>query len=88
MNSVAEISTALIEFFHAANNSQEPVLFDTDLLASGRLDSLLVMDLVSFLEARFQVRMQPHEINPHNLRSIKCLTDFVHARGDRDSHAA
>jgi acyl carrier protein len=58
----------------------EAIDADTDLLDSGRLDSLRVMDLVCFLEARFRVRMQPADISPGNLRSARCIADYVFAR--------
>ena len=82
------IRAVLIDYLQATRGTEEPIRGETDLLESGMLDSLLVMDLVCFLEARFQVRMQPSDVRPHNLRSVSRLATYVQERLPRGSNAA
>jgi acyl carrier protein len=56
---------------------------DTDLLAEGALDSLLIMELVGELERRFDVSLQPGEITPANFRTPNALAELI----DRKSRA-
>ncbi len=82
------IAAVLIDYLKSAPGTLGAIDEETDLLNSGSLDSLLVMDLVCFLEARFQVRMQPADINPANLRSVRRLAHYVSARLSRNADAA
>ena len=50
---------------------------ETDLIESGQLDSLVVMDLVYFVGSRFGIEMSPQEISPHNLRTVQRLAQFI-----------
>ena len=88
MSNVDTIAAVLIDYVQSADGTEGPICVDTDLLESGRLDSLLVMDLVCFLEARFQIRMQPMDINPDNLRSVRRLAQYVRARCSPAADAA
>ena len=78
MSTTDEIAAILVDYLRSA--PEGPIDADTDLLHSGRLDSLLVMDLVCFLEIRFRIKMQPADVNPNNLRSVWCLAQYVQAR--------
>ena len=88
MTNADPIITVLIDYLQSAPGTQDPIRVETDLLESGRLDSLLVMDLVCFLEARFQIRMQPADINPDNLRTVRCLAHYVRTRFSPAADAA
>ena len=88
MNSTETIAAALIKYLQTAPDARGPIDMETDLLTSGRLDSLQVMDLVCFLEDRFAVRMQPADINPHNMRSILRLSNYVYERLSSGKRAA
>ena len=74
------IAKELVDYLKAAPEADACLDIDTDLLESGRLDSLQVMDLVCFLESRFQVQMQPADINPDNLRSVSRIAKYVHTQ--------
>ena len=80
MSSTETISTAIVDYLKSAPGVAAAIETETNLLDSGALDSLLVMDLVCFVELRFQVAMQPNDITPQNLRSVKDLTRFVVTR--------
>ena len=54
---------------------------NTDLLSAGILDSFTTLSITAFLEESFHVHLDPAEINPENLRSVKALTQIVLAKG-------
>lgn len=51
-----------------------------DLLKSGVLDSMGVMELISFVEEQFGVTVEPEEIVPDNFRSLESMTRYVAAK--------
>jgi acyl carrier protein len=53
-------------------------LSDTEsLLEAGLIDSTGILELVAFLEQKFQIRMADAEIVPENLDSIKTIVGYV-----------
>ncbi len=50
---------------------------DTSFLDSGIIDSLGVLELVSFLEERFSVEVKDEELVPENLDSIRNLVAYI-----------
>jgi acyl carrier protein len=50
---------------------------DDSLLASGIIDSLGVLDLVSFIESEFNVGVDDEDLTPENFQSIDRMTAFV-----------
>lgn len=55
---------------------------DTPLLA-GVLDSLGLMDLVSFLEDEFEIALEPSDIEPAHFRSVGDIARLVVDRSQR-----
>ena len=49
----------------------------TDLLNSGIIDSLGVLDLVAFLQQEFVVVVDEGDFIPENFKSIECMVKFV-----------
>lgn len=47
------------------------------LLEGGILDSLGVLDLVSFIEREFVVQVSDEELVPENFQTINCLVAFL-----------
>jgi acyl carrier protein len=47
------------------------------LLASGIVDSLGMLDLVTFLEATFAIQLSDEELTPENFATIRALATFV-----------
>jgi acyl carrier protein len=43
----------------------------TPLISSGIIDSIGVLDLVNFIESRFEIEFMPREIAPRNLESVE-----------------
>ena len=50
---------------------------DDSLVGKGVIDSTGVLELVSFIQEHFGIRMEDQEIIPDNLDSIKKLVAFV-----------
>lgn len=56
-------------------------LRDSDsLLETGVLDSFGMMHLLSFLEERFQMRLDGQELMPENFDTIEAISQLVHAK--------
>jgi acyl carrier protein len=54
---------------------------DEDLLASDTLDSLAIVELVSFLEARFGIQVSDDDLVPENFKTIDEIVAFVAVKG-------
>lgn len=50
---------------------------DASFLESGIIDSTGVLELVSFLERQYGIRLEDEELIPENLDSIRRLTRFI-----------
>jgi acyl carrier protein len=56
-------------------------LSDTEsLLEAGLIDSTGILELVAFLEQKFQIRMADADIVPENLDSIKTIVAYVEGK--------
>ena len=53
---------------------------DTELVASGRVDSLAILDLVVFVEERFGVSLTADDLTPQNLATVSALASVVAGR--------
>lgn len=80
MSSTDAIEAAVVGYLQAGHVASGSFGVETDLIQSGLLDSLLVMDLVRFIQSRFGVTMSPGDITPKNLRSVHCLALYVSDR--------
>jgi acyl carrier protein len=70
-----EIRKFVVENFLFGDGSS---LADTDsFLDAGLIDSTGVLELVSFLEARFRIRIEDSELAPINLDSVDRVARFV-----------
>jgi len=49
----------------------------SDLLESGVIDSLGVLDLVNFLQQEFSVLVDDEDLTPDNFKSIESMAVFV-----------
>lgn len=58
----------------------EKVARDEDLLASDTLDSLGIVELVSFLETRFGIQVSDADLVPENFKTIDEIVTFVERR--------
>jgi acyl carrier protein len=88
MSDVHTIERMLVAYLHQHHLLGAAVDCETDLIESGQLDSLVVMDLVGFVASTFGIRMSPQEITPENLRSVQRLAQFVAAHSRVSDKAA
>ena len=61
--------------FYVADDSS--LTDDTSLLESGTVDSTGVLEIISFLEERFSIKVADAEMVPDNLDSISRIAAFV-----------
>ena len=88
MGSANSIETVLADFLRAGQPTLNVFDVGTDLIESGWMESLLVMDLVCFVQSRFGIEMAPHDICPDNLRSVRCLARYISGRLSHSANAA
>lgn len=50
---------------------------DASFLESGIIDSTGVLELVAFLEEKFEIKVEDEDLIPANLDSINAITRFV-----------
>ncbi len=58
---------------------------DTSFLGEGLIDSMAVMELVTFVTANFGVPVGEADITPDNFDSVKNLAAFIRTKRDRRS---
>ncbi|MEB4592752.1 phosphopantetheine-binding protein [Candidatus Thiothrix sp. Deng01] len=65
-----------------ALNGQEPAGFDDDydLIDSGTIDSLFMMNLVAYLEQEHHVEFGMNDMVPKHFKSVKALAEFVKSK--------
>ena len=74
-NSHERIVGFILEKFPLAR--KHPIAGDDNLLESGIIDSLGILDLVSFFEQEFGIVVADDELIPENFQSVARLTRFV-----------
>jgi acyl carrier protein len=52
----------------------------SELISTGILDSLLIMDLIAHVEHAYCVRLENDDVSPEHFRTTAALADLVHAR--------
>jgi len=73
-----QIRKFVLDKFPLARKQQ---IKDSDpLLESGVLDSLGVLDLVSFVEQEFSVHVEDEELVPENFQTIDRIAAFVESK--------
>lgn len=50
---------------------------DSDIFASGLVNSLFAMQLVMFLEDEFCIKIENHELNLSNFKSVNAILAFL-----------
>ena len=82
------IQQQLVDFLngHAGISNQCDVRMN--LIEEGVLDSLLVTDLVLFVQERFGIELTPRDISPHNLSSIEQIADLIRKKKKKQDQAA
>ena len=70
----------LVQQFPATRNvgNEEP------LLKNGLIDSLGILEVVTFLEKEFGFTVTDEELLPENFESVQCLSNFVQHKMNGD----
>jgi acyl carrier protein len=58
-------------------SERRKISWDEDLIASGLLDSVAVLQLIFFVEEQLGVPVQGSEMTPENFRTINLVKEFV-----------
>jgi acyl carrier protein len=76
MNDTKEALRAFVveNFLYGKNEGLDD---DTSFLDSGIIDSTGILELVSFLEEKFTLRVEDEELVPENLDSINKVLQFL-----------
>jgi acyl carrier protein len=71
-----EIRDFIVENFLFGNREKLPD-DDISFLQNGLIDSTGILEVVSFIEEKFGIRVEDDELLPENLDSVRCLADFI-----------
>lgn len=72
-----DIAMELTTYLNEALCCESPLEVDTDLLVSGLVDSLMMVDLIRQVESRFGVRLEPADLSPRNFRTPLVLAEVI-----------
>jgi acyl carrier protein len=72
---IAKVSQFITRTFPAAR--KQKVAEDTDLLESGVVDSLGVLELVTFLQQEFGLTVADDDLTPENFQNVRSIATFV-----------
>ena len=72
-----QLEAELVQFVQSRGARHAAVTSSTDLLDSGLLDSLLLMDLIFHIEELYGVRFESDHVNPANFRTIAAIVNLV-----------
>jgi acyl carrier protein len=59
----------------------DSVAHDCDLLEDQIIDSLGIVELISFLEAKYTIKVDDEDLEPENFRSVERIVGFVQRKG-------
>lgn len=76
MNIEKQIKNFINDNFLYANNG-EKLKNDQSFLKSGIIDSTGVLELISFVEDTFKIKIEDDELIPENLDSINNVNQFI-----------
>ncbi len=79
---MSQTQTRLLTFLRDRAGLDATFDANRDLLASGVLDSLLLIDLVLYIERVFGVTLESNDVTPANFRTIETLAGVVDRRMD------
>jgi len=61
----------------AAERDEKSLEPDEDLLRSGVIDSMALMDLVLFLEKTFGIEVEEEDLVPENFQSLNSIVEYA-----------
>lgn len=72
---------ALITYVQNELNIDEPIAGDTELFSTGMLDSVSMVGLISFVEEKGDVHVQPGDVTLENFDTIDAILEYVAGLG-------
>jgi acyl carrier protein len=74
-----EIKNDIREFIRKSIAKNDTIVIDnsTPLITGGVMDSISTLQMVDFLEKKYKIEFQPHEVDRENLNTIDLITEFV-----------
>ena len=73
------IEDQVIEFIRSARPENVSAVSTTDLIGTGMLDSLAILELIGFIAKRFSVTIPARDIIPASFRTPRAVTDLIRA---------
>ncbi len=82
MTTTSSTTTELLVFIsdEIALDPTIPVEVDTDLLLTGLVDSLGVVQIVSWMEERFSITIEPTDVILDNFQTPQAMLDYLSRR--------
>ncbi|MGZ4034524.1 MAG: acyl carrier protein [Bacteroidia bacterium] len=77
INQIKETVKKFVKERFLKNSDEKELTYSTPLISGGLIDSILVMQLVVFLEQTYHFEFQAHEVDRDNLDTIDIIADFV-----------
>ena len=75
MNIEERVRQFIVENFYVSDPAA--IGADTSLIAGGFVDSTGMLEVISFLESEFKIRVQDQETVPENLETVGRIAAFV-----------
>lgn len=82
-DNVNDIKTILREFFRnnfLYSSDIDSISDDASFMNEGIIDSTGVLELIDFLEERFEINIENQEVIPENLDSFNNIERFLHTK--------
>jgi|TARA_B110000116_G_scaffold259701_1_gene262067 acyl carrier protein len=70
----------ILQYVRQLKPANAGVDIDTDLISTGILNSLSVMELIAFLSQNFSISIPATDVTPDKLKSVTTLVALVEAR--------
>ncbi|MFN8574356.1 MAG: acyl carrier protein [Gemmatimonadaceae bacterium] len=80
MDSIVETLRTYIHEEFVPDMNIEELTATTPLMQSGILDSLAAIALGQFIEEKFNVTIDPHEVNADNFGTLDQIATFIRAK--------
>ena len=85
MNSTRQVIESFVLDNFRTGESDVNISDETSFIETGLVDSMRVLELVDFLENRFQITVLDSELVPENLDSIGNICRYLESKGTLES---
>ncbi|SFS44459.1 acyl carrier protein [Marininema halotolerans] len=81
---MVETTVELIIHHYIAEHVDETFDYDTEIFEEGLVNSLFAIQLMTFLEKEFGIKITMDDLDMDNYKSIHAIGEFVRRRQERD----